>query len=257
MKVERIINSPLPSNAYVIWNESNRQCIIIDPGTPHPYKIIDLCDKFNLKPEAIILTHFHFDHVWGANCLREKYDCSIICSQRCAEKLMIPQNYFNLLYFNDESMFSIENIDVIINDNIEVAVKVNADGIHIGQSDISCLEARNILGIEKIIGVTVSNLKEAKEAISNGASYLGVGAIYKSRTKSEAIIQPAAIIGSSKLAKRKPWQWFKIIVRFLPAIYPADYAGLTTHEIGYKVIDMVNKEFPHEKKFQIEESNEL
>ncbi len=122
MKVERIINSPLPSNAYVIWNESNRQCIIIDPGTPHPYKIIDLCDKFNLKPEAIILTHFHFDHVWGANCLREKYDCSIICSQRCAEKLMIPQNYFNLLYFNDESMFSIENIDVIINDNIEMDI---------------------------------------------------------------------------------------------------------------------------------------
>ena len=80
---------------------------------------------------------------------------------------------------------------------------------------------------------------------------------YKLATKSEAIIQPAAIIGSSKLAKRKPWQWFKIIVRFLPAIYPADYAGLTTHEIGYKVIDMVNKEFPHEKKFQIEESNEL
>jgi 1-acyl-sn-glycerol-3-phosphate acyltransferase len=80
---------------------------------------------------------------------------------------------------------------------------------------------------------------------------------YKLATKSEAIIQPAAIIGSSKLAKRKPWQWFKIIVRFLPAIYPADYAGLTTHEIGYKVIDMVNKEFPHEEKFQIEESNEL
>lgn len=80
---------------------------------------------------------------------------------------------------------------------------------------------------------------------------------YKLATKSDAIIQPAAIIGSSKLAKRKPWQWFKIIVRFLPAIRPEDYAGMTTHEIGYKVIEMVNKEFPNEKKYQIDESNEL
>lgn len=125
MIVERIKNSPLPSNAYVICNESNHQCIIIDPGTPFPYEIINFCNNYNLNPEAIILTHFHFDHVWGANYLREKFGCPIICSRRCAEKLTIPQNYFNLLYFNDSSTFTIENIDVIINDNIEMDIAGN------------------------------------------------------------------------------------------------------------------------------------
>lgn len=80
------------------------------------------------------------------------------------------------------------NIPLIINDNIEIAVNIDADGVHIGQNDISCLEARKILGTKKIIGVTVTNLSEAKQAIENGATYLGVGAIYKSTTKKDAII---------------------------------------------------------------------
>ena len=75
------------------------------------------------------------------------------------------------------------NVPLIVNDNIDVALKINADGVHIGQDDISCLEARKILGENKIIGVTVTTLAEAKIAIEQGATYLGVGAIYKSKTK--------------------------------------------------------------------------
>lgn len=80
------------------------------------------------------------------------------------------------------------NIPLIINDNVDVALKINADGIHIGQDDISCLEARKILGEDKIIGVTVTTLEQAKRAIEQGATYLGVGAIYKSTTKKDAKI---------------------------------------------------------------------
>lgn len=80
------------------------------------------------------------------------------------------------------------NIPLIINDNIDVALKINADGIHIGQDDISCIEARKILGADKIIGVTVTTLEQAKIAIEQGATYLGVGAIYKSTTKKDAKI---------------------------------------------------------------------
>jgi thiamine-phosphate diphosphorylase len=80
------------------------------------------------------------------------------------------------------------NIPLIINDNIDVALKVNADGIHIGQDDISCFDARKILGNDKIIGVTVTTLEQAKLAIKQGATYLGVGAIYKSTTKKDAKI---------------------------------------------------------------------
>lgn len=80
------------------------------------------------------------------------------------------------------------NVPLIINDNVDVALKINADGIHIGQDDISCLEARKILGQNKIIGVTVTTLEEAKRAIEQGATYLGVGAMYKSTTKKDAKI---------------------------------------------------------------------
>ena len=80
------------------------------------------------------------------------------------------------------------NVPLIINDNIDVALKINADGIHIGQDDISCLEARKILGKNKIIGVTVTTLEQAKRAIEQGATYLVVGAIYKSTTKKDAKI---------------------------------------------------------------------
>ena len=60
--------------------------------------------------------------------------------------------------------------------------------MHIGQSDISCKKARKILGSNKVIGVTVTTLEQAKEAIDGGASYLGVGAMYKSQTKRDAKI---------------------------------------------------------------------
>ena len=80
------------------------------------------------------------------------------------------------------------NIPLIINDNIDVVLKIDADGLHIGQDDISCLEARKILGKNKIIGVTVTTLEEAKKAVEQGATYLGVGAIYKTSTKKDAKI---------------------------------------------------------------------
>lgn len=99
------------------------------------------------------------------------------------------------------------DIPLIINDNLEVAKNIKADGIHIGQNDISCLDAREILGPEKIIGVTVTNLNEAKKAIEDGASYLGVGAIYKSTTKKDALV-----VGVDKLRKIADYSSIPVIV---------------------------------------------
>lgn len=99
------------------------------------------------------------------------------------------------------------NIPLIINDNIKIAIKINADGVHIGQNDISCLEARKLLGIKKIIGVTVTNLSEAKQAIESGATYLGVGAIYKSTTKKDAVV-----VGIDELKKIVEYSRIPVIV---------------------------------------------
>lgn len=98
-------------------------------------------------------------------------------------------------------------IPLIINDNIEIAGSINADGIHIGQSDISCIQARKILGHKKIIGVSVTNLEEAKKAVKDGATYLGVGAIFKSTTKNDAIV-----VGIDELKKIVDYSPIPVVV---------------------------------------------
>ena len=70
--------------------------------------------------------------------------------------------------------------------NIEVALAVDADGVHIGQNDMSVEEARKLLGEDKIIGVSAHNVEEAIKAQKGGADYLGVGAVCATSTKKDA-----------------------------------------------------------------------
>ena len=72
---------------------------------------------------------------------------------------------------------------LIINDRVHVVRKVNADGIHLGQQDMSALEARNIIGDEKIIGVSTHSITQARQAQKDGADYIAIGPIYPTRTK--------------------------------------------------------------------------
>lgn len=74
----------------------------------------------------------------------------------------------------------------LVNNMVDVAVAVNADGVHIGQDDITYKHARAILGEEKIIGITVHNTKEAVEAEIKGADYIGLSPIFKTATKKDA-----------------------------------------------------------------------
>ncbi len=86
------------------------------------------------------------------------------------------------------------DIPFVINDNIEIALKSNADGVHIGQSDIGLFDARTKLGQDKIIGVSVQTVAQAIEAESNGADYLGVGAVFGTNTKLDANILDHQIV---------------------------------------------------------------
>lgn len=78
-------------------------------------------------------------------------------------------------------------VPLIINDNVEVCIKSNANGVHIGQGDMPLSKARNILGNDKIIGVTAKTIEQAQKAQLNGADYIGVGAMFGSTTKKDAI----------------------------------------------------------------------
>lgn len=80
------------------------------------------------------------------------------------------------------------NVPLIIDDRLDVAMVVDAAGVHLGQNDINVKYARKILGKDKIIGATTKNINQAKEAIEEGADYLGVGAIYPTRTKVKTVI---------------------------------------------------------------------
>lgn len=77
-------------------------------------------------------------------------------------------------------------IPLIINDRIDIALAVDADGIHIGPSDIPATIARKLIGDNKILGVSVSTLEEAIKAQSDDADYFGIGAMFATDTKIDA-----------------------------------------------------------------------
>ena len=77
-------------------------------------------------------------------------------------------------------------VPLIINDRVDIALAVDADGVHVGQSDLPASVVRRILGPDKIIGVSAGTLAEALQAEAEGADYLGVGAMYATSTKEDA-----------------------------------------------------------------------
>lgn len=78
------------------------------------------------------------------------------------------------------------HVPLIINDRADIALAVNADGVHLGQKDLPAAIARKILGADKIIGVTAPTIALAQQAKQDGADYIGVGAIFGTTTKADA-----------------------------------------------------------------------
>ena len=74
----------------------------------------------------------------------------------------------------------------VIDDNVRAAVAADADGVHVGQDDSSCVQARKMLGPDKIVGVSVQTIAQARAAEAAGADYLGVGALMPTATKPDA-----------------------------------------------------------------------
>ena len=77
------------------------------------------------------------------------------------------------------------NVPFIINDNVELAKKVDADGIHVGQNDMAAQDVRAIIGPDKILGVSTQTVEEALLAQKMGADYLGVGAVFPTGSKDD------------------------------------------------------------------------
>ena len=80
------------------------------------------------------------------------------------------------------------NVPLIIDDRLDIAMAMDAEGVHLGQSDLPIDLARKLLGPDKIIGATAKTVPQALEAYAQGADYLGVGAIYPTTTKVKTIL---------------------------------------------------------------------
>lgn len=79
------------------------------------------------------------------------------------------------------------DVPLIVNDRVDVALAIGADGVHVGQSDLPCRAVRAIVG-DKIVGVSAATLEEAVQAERDGADYIGVGAMFSTDTKTDARI---------------------------------------------------------------------
>lgn len=77
-------------------------------------------------------------------------------------------------------------VPFVIDDDVELAKKCGADGVHVGQSDMACVEARKALGERKVVGVSAQTVEQAVQAEKDGADYLGVGAVFPTGSKDDA-----------------------------------------------------------------------
>lgn len=95
-------------------------------------------------------------------------------------------------------------VPFLVDDNVEAAKILEADGVHLGQEDEAIQKARAALGPDAIIGISAHNLEEALEAQAQGADYLGVGALYPTGSKKDASLLPAGMLKKIVQAVRIP-----------------------------------------------------
>ena len=88
------------------------------------------------------------------------------------------------------------NVPLIIDDRVDVALAIDAEGVHVGQSDMPVSMARELMGNDKIVGATTKTVEQAVEAYAQGADYLGVGAIYPTTTKVKTVITSTETLGN-------------------------------------------------------------
>lgn len=123
------------------------------------------------------------------SCVKEKITAVVDAGVTCVQlrEKHSPYNKFLKRALQIKSICNGVGIPFIINDNVKIAIEANSDGVHVGQNDLNPLEVRKLIGKGKIVGVSVQTVEQALKAEQNGADYLGVGAIFPTFTKSDAL----------------------------------------------------------------------
>ena len=141
------------------------------------------------KCKEAMLLYAVTDRYWtGKMSLQEQVESAlkggVTCVQLREKELDFDEFLKEALCF--KKLCNDYDVPFIVNDNVEIAVKSNADGIHVGQDDMELCEVRKIVGKDMLIGVSAQTVEQAIEAEKNGADYLGVGAVFNTTTKLDA-----------------------------------------------------------------------
>ena len=149
------------------------------------------CDKKSMLLYAVT------DRAWvGKQSLYEQVESALKGGVTCVqlrEKELDDETFLNEA-IEISALCKQYGVPFFINDNVEIAVKCHADGIHVGQEDMEAAQVRQKVGEEMIIGVSVHSVEEALEAIRNGADCLGVGAMFSTSTKTDAEVLPKDVL---------------------------------------------------------------
>ena len=141
------------------------------------------CDKKTMLLYAVT------DRAWtGKQTLYEQIESALAGGATCIqlrEKNLSDEEFLKEA-FQVKELCKGYRVPFIINDNVEIALKCDADGVHVGQKDMQAAEVRERIGADRILGVSAQTVEQAMLAEKNGADYLGVGAVFSTSTKEDA-----------------------------------------------------------------------
>ncbi len=139
--------------------------------------------------EKVLRLYAVTDRAWtGRQNLTEQVEAAIKGGATCIQlrEKELPETEFLAEAIELKTLCARYGIPFIVNDNVEIAIKCGADGIHVGQEDMEAGDVRALAGEKMIIGVSAQNVEQALAAEGAGADYLGVGAVFGTATKLDA-----------------------------------------------------------------------
>ena len=145
------------------------------------------CDKQYMRLYAVT------DRAWvGKQTLYEQVEAALKGGVTCVQlrEKELSEEDFLAEAKEIKALCSRYHVPFFINDNVDVAIKCQADGLHVGQEDMKASDVRSKVGDQMIIGVSAHSVEEAVEAVKNGADCLGVGAMFTTSTKADASVLP-------------------------------------------------------------------
>lgn len=149
------------------------------------------CDKKAMLLYAVT------DRAWvGKQSLYEQVEAALKGGVTCVQlrEKELDEDRFLQEAMEISALCKQYGVPFFINDNVEIAIKCHADGIHVGQEDMEAEQVRQRVGNDMMIGVSVHSVEEALEAVKNGADCLGVGAMFSTSTKTDVDVLPKEIL---------------------------------------------------------------